>query len=500
MVKMKFAAMFAFVLVLAGMLSATLYVDSYTITPSTLRPGEEGAITFAVKNVVPTGSTTTSTLESVQVFFSNAEGMEFLSKSPFTIGTIDSGGSVLVSVPFKVLPAAKGGVITASFYISQKDKTDLKTINAIFNVVNAPILSISSDHQTVDSTDSINLTITNNGGKANKVTLKIDDSSNFSFIGTTQVYVGDVSNSTSVLVQLDSRTVDEGVNVMPFIISYQQEGGSTVNETKYLTIAVKKEKADVVFTQIEPIITSQDSVLKMKVKNNGRALEDLKVYLIDTSIKPKESNQVKLGNIGTGVEKEFSIKVFAETEPGINNALFRLVWVEDDVEKTEDVSIPLVVKSDADAAIFIDSKPSPLVSGGDHTLSVLVSNVGSYKIQNVEVSLADSPAFDIFNAQRSQYIGGLESDDFSTVQYKIRIKQVQPGDYPLTVNVRYKDQSGVWVEKNQIVQVAIRSPADALARNGFDLVGTIIVLAIVAAIFGAGYFTYKLRHGKDGKK
>jgi len=68
------------------------------------------------------------------------------------------------------------------------------------------------------------------------------------------------------------------------------------------------------------------------------------------------------------------------------------------------------------------------------------------------------------------------------------------------VNVRYKDQSGVWVEKNQIVQVAIRSPADALARNGFDLVGTIIVLAIVAAIFGAGYFTYKLRHGKDGKK
>ena len=136
----KILVMLAFAaLLLSGALSAAISVGAYAVTPATLKPGEDGAISFSISNMAPSTTTTASQLENVQVFFGGTvEGLEFTGTSPFNVGTIDSGSTAQVSVPFKVLPTARGGTITAPFYISQKDKTDLKTVNAIVRVVNPP--------------------------------------------------------------------------------------------------------------------------------------------------------------------------------------------------------------------------------------------------------------------------------------------------------------------------------------------------------------------------
>ncbi|MEM2138200.1 MAG: hypothetical protein QW568_03880 [Candidatus Anstonellaceae archaeon] len=492
--KVKFA-IFALCLI-AGSLAAAMAVDSYTVTPSTLKPGEEGSVQFTIKNAVPAGSTSTSSLEDVQIFYAAVPGVEFKTPAPFIVGTIESGGSAPVSIPFRILPGAKGGIVTAAFFVSQKEETQLKTVNVDIRVVNPPILSISSNLQSVKSTDTLKLTITNNGGKADKVNLKLAEGSGFAFIGTTSIYVGSVEKAATVDVQLDSRNADEGVNSIPFILEYQQEGGSTANETKYLTVAVKKEKADVVFTQVDPVVTGRDNVLRLKVKNTGRALEDFKFYLEDEKIKARESKLVRLGNLGAAEEKEIAIAVSVDAQPGVRNTAVTLKWVEDDVEKEEETAVQVSVNSDADVGIFIDAKPTPLVSGGEHTLSVLVSNVGSYKIQNVEVSLPPSSIFELFNAQQSQYIGGLESDDFSTVQYKVRMKGVQPGAYPVNVLVKYKDQSGVWVEKNQTSMVNVRPAEDAAKKENGSLLPLLIVIAVGG---GAAYWWFRIRN-KTAKK
>jgi len=494
MTKTKMLAILAFAMVmLSGALSAAISVGAYAVTPSTLKPGEEGAISFSISNVVAsTATATASQLENVQVFFGGTvEGLQFTGVSPFNVGTIDSGGTSQVSVAFRVLPTAKGGVITAPFYISQKDKTDLKTVNAIVHVVNPPVITLTSDHQTVLGTDEINLTVRNDGGKATRLRVSIADGSNFSFIGTSQIYIGDLASSTFVMVPLDSRNVDEGVNSMPFVLTYQQEGGNETSETHYLSVAVKKEKADVVFTQAEKMVTGRDNTLVLTVKNTGRPLANLEFYLEDGKIQAKENKQVKLGSVATGDEKKISMRVFVNAEPGVRSMQVRLKWVEDDVDKEETTYVPVVITSDADAAIYVDAKPSPIVVGGDHTLSITVSNVGSYKIQNVEVTLQDTPDFEIFNAQRSQYIGGLESDDFSSVQYKVRVKAIVPGQYPITVNVKYKDQSGVWVEKMQEIVLSIRSPSDILPANGN---GNAVPLAVGGlAALAAGYWYFRMR-------
>ncbi|HIH18662.1 TPA: hypothetical protein HA225_01665 [Candidatus Micrarchaeota archaeon] len=480
----------------AGASYAAMSVETYTVTPSTLKPGEEGSVTFSVKNVLPSTATTTiAPLEDVQVFYTAPTGIEFKAASPFTIGTIDSGGSALVSVPFRVLPTAKSGVITASFFISQKDKNDLKTVNAIIRVVNPPIITLSSDRQTILSTDVINLTITNNGGAASKFVIKLADGTNFSFMGTTQIYVGDLAKTTVVQVPLDSRKVTEGLNTIPFVISYQQEGGDTANETKYLTVAVKKEKADISFTQGEPIVTNKDNILKMKIRNRGRALDDFRVLLTDEKVKARESSQITLGNLATGQEKEFEVPVFADEQPGVRSTSFNVKWVEDDVEKEEAFSVPIVISSDAEVGIYLEVKPAPLAVGGDYTLSVTTSNLGSYKIANVVVAIEDSPSFDILNIQKEQYIGNLDNDAFSTVQYKIRVKStIAAGDYPLAFKVRYKDQSGIWIEKEVKTIVSIRPASEGVQKDNGN--GTLMLVGIVV-LAGAAYWYFKMR--KTGK-
>ena len=466
-------------------------MESYKVNSinSQARRGRRNQITL--KNALPSSATTTGeSVKDIVIYYYSVPGMEFKLTDAIRVGTLEGGSSAIASFPIRILPNANGGILSPSFQINQQDVNSKQKLIVPVPVVNPPILTISVDKQALSGTDAVSITISNNGGTADKVILQIN-STKFAFSGSDQVYVGEVtsSNSKTISVSLDSRNAADGINSVPFVIIYQQEGGETKTETKYLSLTVKKEKADVAFTQTATIMTSKDNLLKLKVKNTGRTLEDFRVVLDDESIKSKEANEIKLGTFTGGDEKDISFNVFAGAQPGVQSLKLTLKWVEQNVEKQDTVFVPLVINSDADVGIFLDAKPSPLAVGGEHTLSVLVSNIGSYKINNVEVSLNGGEVLEILNAQKSQYIGGLDNDDFSTVQYKTKVFSIAPGTYPLTVAVKYKDQSGVWIEKNITREVTIRSAED-VGKGGVPIFIYVIGIAIIGA---ALYVWYKGR-------
>ncbi|HIH23311.1 TPA: hypothetical protein HA238_06290 [Candidatus Micrarchaeota archaeon] len=481
-------------LVFVGILFAPLSVESYSVTPSVLKPGETGLIQITLKNVQPSGTTaTTATIKNIKVYPYSAAGLEFTAEGPVFVGTLEASASAIASFPVRILANAKGGVISPSFQVNQEDVSAVQKLVVPVKVSNSPVLSLSLDKQSIRGTDSLVVTISNNGGAASKLTLKLNESGKFSLVGTDQIFVGEVngSDSTQVQVNIDARTAANGVNTLQWVLSYQQEGGDSATEGKSIPITVKKESADLLFSQSSNIVTSTDNLLKITVKNTGKTLNDFRVTLeSEGGFQTKESGELKLGTFASGEEKEISINVFVDAQPGVRSIKLNMKWAEDDVEKEDSITIPLVISSDADVGLFVDAKPAPLVVGGDHTLSVLVSNIGSYKIENVEVALEENDAFEIFNAQKSQYIGALESDDFSTVQYKIRIKKIVPGSYPIAVSVKYKDQSGVWVEKNMTREVLIRSQEEALSRGGLPSFVYIIGAAIVIGVL---YWWFKMR-------
>lgn len=485
-----------FIIFLVGLLFAPLSIESYEVIPSELRPGQEGIIELTLSNVQETSTATSvDPVENVAVYYSTVQGMEFKSAGPTQVGTLDGGATSIVTIPIKVLTTAKGGILSPSLSIRQDDALRTRNLVIPIQVTNPPILTLSTDKQTIASTDTLNITITNHGGEARLLTIKINDSDDFSFIGTDQIFAGTIVGSASIITSIDSRNADEGVTTIPFLLNYHQENGDTASELKEVSITVKKESTDIVFTQLEPIITSKDNFLELTVRNTGQNLEDFRISLTDTNIQSKESDEIGLGDLETNGEKTFDINVFADVAPGVHKAQFKLMWVEEDVEKEEEVLVPITVSSDADVAIFIDAKPEPLVPGQEYTLSVLVSNIGSYSIENVEIALDESDILDILNAQKSQYIGGLDNDDFSTVQYKVRIMSIEPGSYPLTIYVKYKDSSGIWVEKDVISSIVIRSASELAGSEGDNTLLYLAVVVIAAII----YWYYKKRKKQQQK-
>jgi LPXTG-motif cell wall-anchored protein len=82
--------------------------------------------------------------------------------------------------------------------------------------------------------------------------------------------------------------------------------------------------------------------------------------------------------------------------------------------------------------------------------------------------------------QEKEFIGGLDKDEFSTVQFKIKSRDVQPGAYPITVTITYKDKSGEWKEKEiQDSLVLYRAKGNDNGILLYALAGIVIAALLV---------------------
>ncbi|MBI4399257.1 hypothetical protein HY570_00775, partial [Candidatus Micrarchaeota archaeon] len=288
-------------LVLAMLMSltfASLSVESFEVSPSLVKPGEDANIKITLKNVQPTGSTTATSAKNVALYHPSVQGILFKTESPTVVGTIEVGASAIASIPIRVSQDATGGIIAPTFVIRQDGQND-QILTVPVKVTNPPILVFSLDKQTIQGTDTLNITITNNGGAIKKLTIKINNTDKFSLVGSDQIFVPNVTNTANFLMPIDSRNANEGINSMILTLNYEGEGGELATESKSISVNVKKEKTDIIFTQDSKLITSKDNLLQLKVKNTGRFLEDFRIVINDESIKPKESNEIKLGNLNT---------------------------------------------------------------------------------------------------------------------------------------------------------------------------------------------------------
>ena len=84
------------------------------------------------------------------------------------------------------------------------------------------------------------------------------------------------------------------------------------------------------------------------------------------------------------------------------------------------------------------------------------------------------------------------------MQYKIRIKPLTvPGDYPLAFKVRYKDQSGLWIEKEVKTIVSIRPASEGVQKDNGS--GTLLIVGAVVLVAG-GYWYFRMRKPKAQSK
>lgn len=484
-------------LFMSGIAFAGLSVTSYDVSQESFAPGSQGTVTIYISNPsscpgLPGGCEDDHRLSQVGVSITSPPQIGISDREE--IGDIEIGGSTFLTLPFTVSDDADSGVYSLDIRIfSYAQTAQTRYINIPITVANVPEFVFTPDPNILTSVDSISMTITNNGGIAKGLKIKIaDDDSGVALYGTNEIYLGDLSGEKTIVMMLDSRSADDGPVDVPLLLMYKDEIGVAHEETDYIRMTVKKEKLDIVFDQMSDVVTRQESNLILTLNNNGdEDIEDVKLSFTGENMKMRDGSEFDFGDVNKDESTTVSGTVFATFSPGLNLVPARISWLENDVNKEQDITVPLTISSDADVGVYIETKPAPLTVGQEHTLSVLVSNLGSYRIDNVDVEI-DSDELTSLDITNKQYIGSLENDDFSTVQFKVQISPfVTPGDYDMTVKVTYRDQSGEWKTRSIIQPITIHG---AQAEEG-GILTYIIILVVLAVI--VWYFFFRKKKKKE---
>lgn len=482
---MKRFGVFVVLLMLVGLCFPTIAVSSFETNQEEYRPGSSGSITLTVNN--PDDYDITGI--SITIF----NPTEILPSAFTTISDLPSGSTVAMTVPFRVKQDASAGIYLLTLRFSgfsedpNVERIRQSSVSVPITVLEAPVISISMDDPTeLSGLTNATLVFTNDGGPARRAKLSIsaDEEIPVALYGTSKVSLGDIIDRVEAHVMLDSRNVEDGPVDVPFLLEYDDELGNPQQEMAYLRTTVENEILDIFFVQNSNIVTREESDLLLDVVNRGdEDLSDVRISFLNDSIRLKEGQEIKVGDVSAdGGRTSVSERIFCELPPGLISVPARVTWVEEGVRKEQEIDIPLTILSDADVGVYLEAKPAPLMSGMEHTISVLVSNLGSYRISNVEVELS-SDAFTNVDISNTQYLGGLDADDFSTVQFKVKVTAPPDDEYPVTVKVRYRDQSGEWVTRTLTNMLVVSGVQAEGLPNGYLLIAVILVVVAVWFFF-----------------
>jgi len=496
---MEFWKSMFLIMALACVSFAGLSVTGWDVSQDEFTPGSNGIVTLTIANPLVTGAVNKAVTSVDMDIYSPPElimtGQQF-------VGDIESGGSTSISIPFRVSENASSAIYTVDFKVAGiADKSEgggyeMFSRSAIvpITVVERPVINLQSSTDVIGGIDAVVLTVANDGGPASNLKIKIPltgastggtQSSPVAFLGVDQIFIPRIEKggSISVNITLDSRSAPDGATNVPFSLEYDDELGITHTQDTALRLTVRNEKLDLQFVQQGDVITRKDSTLTLQMKNGGtETLKDVRLAFQDSGLRLSDHSELKFGDIAPGGTATASGPVFAELPPGLNLVAADLSWIEKDVQREESRSIPITITSDADVGIFLEARPLPLTVGTEHTISVLVSNLGSYGIENVEVEFS-SPVLRSMDISDKQYIGGLQKDDFSTVQFTVKVNATSPGTYPANIRITYRDQSGEWKTKSVAQDIAVYNGVSQNSDPVPLLVGGLVLIAILIWFF-----------------
>ncbi|MBU0586652.1 hypothetical protein KJ780_04000 [Candidatus Micrarchaeota archaeon] len=442
-----------FMILMFGFSYAAISISSVSTSSSVYKPGESGAITMTISN-----SDASSTIKSVSI---TAYGVpEFTYKETTSIGDMNPGTSTVISIPITVKNDAKSGIYVFDLKVqgivttATESNLNYKSSSVAIFVLRQPLFTLSDYPSIYYEGDEFPITINNYGGGAKNVRITFQEP--FALSGSNEIFISNLSarSNQSLNLNLNVGNVDEGQNTMNISITYEDELGNTEEKTKSLTFVVKKGQTDLVFTQQGEILAKTEGNVQFIVSNSGKALKDLKLKFDQTDFIVKSGNEIKVGDIGAGETKTISFPLYADISPGTVNVDATITYVEDGKETSKSITIPMGISSNSDVQVFLEAKPIPVIKGQEETLSVTVANTWDYQIESVSVRV-EGDFYELISVQNDQYIGLLSKDDFSSVQFKVKIKDDAPDEGNLKVYIKYKDPSGIWLEKEKTIPLSI---------------------------------------------
>jgi len=260
------------------------------------------------------------------------------------------------------------------------------------------------------------------------------------------------------------------------------------------------------------IISGSDTVMTVNLHNIANTdAEDVIVQVVVNSsgyLLPLYNDRAYIQSIpaGSDAQVSFDIAASASASPGYY-PITLLISYKTDKETQPTISQTFGLPVDAQAAVLVttDQDPVAMSANASSTLKFTIANAGGVAVRAVYAK-ATAENF-AFTGADNEFIGTLNLDDTASLSLTLSPKgQLAAGEYPVMVNVSFKDAANTERYQLKTANVQYTSRAGSLTGTfgangtrtgqrsgtifGFDYmtIGAAIVILAIAGFFGYRYY------------
>ncbi|OPY39056.1 MAG: hypothetical protein A4E35_00290 [Methanoregula sp. PtaU1.Bin051] len=307
----------------------TVFIESYTITPQVLAPGDYGTITAIIKNTASSatiqessgatsggGFTSVKSVDiPVQIDSVSLEGngIIVISNSFNQFGSLGPGQSAIVS--FAIQAPNKEGIFFPEIWVDINGGKNVRypvtvNINAKSQVLRAPTIVVTKslpDSVNPGDNFSVLLDIKNAGVlRAGQILMTINtSSSSIGVKGSNTLVLNDLEGGLSKSTTIDFITDNKapiGLQKVNLFFNYQLPDGTTQNQTEVIEVPIKG-KAELGFVTVDtnpPRLTENTPFdLTIRIENTGTGEAKQVSATIDLPVEGKKEafiGKIKPGN------------------------------------------------------------------------------------------------------------------------------------------------------------------------------------------------------------
>ena len=263
--------------------------------------------------------------------------------------------------------------------------------------------------------------------------------------------------------------------------------------TKFsITVRPKDVVVSVTKIETEPleIEPGKEALVKIHVKNQASSsVRDLalKIDLSSPSIPlafVKSGSEQRLQYLSAGEEKilEFNVTVAPDAASKLYKTALLLSYVDEAGNKySREDSIAFLVNSKPELSVELES--SEIIRAGQTGKIVIkIANKGLSDAKFLSTTLLPSPGFQTLSAA-NVYVGGLDSDDYQTIQYSLYVPPNAGSQVKLPLEVSFKDANNRQYKEKLELSLRLYSEEeitrmDLEKKSGLNL----ILIAIIALV------------------
>lgn len=340
---------------------------------------------------------------------------------------------------------------------------------------------------------TISLTVSNPGVDLTNVVINSTPGPYVTITSGDRIEIGGISASQSSEAAISIKVNDNAPSTTSYVNVVIDYYTSTSNYEKTLYIPLSIIRQPIL--QIQNVNFSENlepgstSILSFDLKNEGSGdAKDVMVSLPQSSniITSDSSGEFFINNLGRSESKTITFPITISPDASIGTTTIPVILNYYDETRSnnynETKQIGAVISGKYNFIVTVDSQ-DVVTTGTLGSISIKIANAGNQEANYITLKSVSSNNFDL--SPTTIYIGNLKSDDYDTEKFSLRVGSAEPGIYPLTFQISYKDPFGKSYNEVYSINAKVSSKAEysILHQSQSPLITLIIVIVVIIIFF-----------------